>query len=1438
VPAPVSNVTLDNNGSTNSLHLSFQSAIGDVDSYAVDLVDGQSGSVVQADSLQNSTTEKTFRGLTAGRLYRAEVTTVSGDLNSTGAGKEMCTVPAPVTRLTVANIGSSNSPRVNFFRAIGDVDFYNVNLSCESKQQNNIKNNIVSNNKTDAFIESLTPGKLYRVSMTTVSGVLTIILDEVAVPHTVENVTLENEGTTNSLTVNFTSATGDVTQYTVELVDTTNGSVVKSENLSNDTTVHIFNGLIPGRRYQVHVTTVSGNCTSPPVTDEMCTVPETVQSVTLENNGTTNSLIVNFTSATGDVTQYPVELVDTTNGSVVKSTNLLNNTTVYTFNGLIPGRRYKVHVTTVSGDCTSPPVTAEMCTVAETVQSITLENEGTTTSLTVNFTSATGDVTQYTVELVDTTNGSVVKSENVSNDTTVHSFNGLISGRRYRVIVTTVSGNCTSPPVTDEMCTVPETVQSVTLENNSTTNSLTVNFTSATGDVTQYPVELVDTANGSVVKSDNLSKDTTVYIFNGLIPGRRYQVHVTTVSGNCTSPPVTDEMCTVPETVQSVTLENIGTTNSLTVNFTSATGDVTQYPVELVDTTNRSVVKSTNLLNDTTVYIFNGLIPGRRYQVHVTTVSGNCTSPPVTDEMCTVPKTVQSVTLENNGTTNSLTVNFTSATGDVTQYKVELVDTTNRSVVKSTNLLNDTTVYIFNGLIPGRRYQVHVTTVSGNCTSPPVTDEMCTVPETVQSVTLENEGTTSLTVNFLSATGDVTQYTVELVDTANGFVDKSVNLSNDTTVHSFNDLIPGRRYQVHVTTVSGNCNSTEADAEMCTDPSLVTNLNLDTHHNKNLSVSFDKAYGNVDNYTVILTNGNTSLDSIKHLNPDQTECSFENLQPCTKYHVSVTTSSSFCRNTLESRPQLTLPAAGVNYQRGPCISNHPAIFSPKSIFFLSHVYVLTDPNQVGKVTPKVKNYNHIDIQWVQPEGNVEFFNVVLSKDSSVHWAGVYNSSESSHATGALAYSTTYNVLVEACCQNLCSPDVNVYETQSFSCIHFFNVPVIPLCKWLCGLCFAGPNVILIACLTTAMIVVIACAIENSHSVRSPRSYVELLVRRDSLTMHVIMEDTSNKKKRNPVPFSKFPDYYKKREADSGYLFSEEYQELSSVGKGQAMEAATLAENRTKNRYTNILPFDVTRVKLASVEDIPHSDYINANYIKGHSSSREYIAAQGPLAGTREDFWRMVWEQKVNQIVMLTNCVERGQPKCECYWPMDITPVRYGDIGLVMEWDKPSPEWTIRHLVVKAQHKTDEKRSLYHFHFTAWPDHGVPDTTDSLTNFVRLFRTHVNTTNKGGPIVVHCRCGSSAGVGRTGTFISLDHLLQDIDKKPEIDIYGIVHDMRMSRVLMVQTEMQYIFIHKCILKVLEEEKKKDSDYEVIYSNEGIYENNIVDNFHMEKSNQNN
>ncbi|KTF81521.1 hypothetical protein cypCar_00028318 [Cyprinus carpio] len=222
----------------------------------------------------------------------------------------------------------------------------------------------------------------------------------------------------------------------------------------------------------------------------------------------------------------------------------------------------------------------------------------------------------------------------------------------------------------------------------------------------------------------------------------------------------------------------------------------------------------------------------------------------------------------------------------------------------------------------------------------------------------------------------------------------------------------------------------------------------------------------------------------------------------------------------------------------------------------------------------------------------------------------------------------------------------------------------------------------------------------------------------------------------------YEEYFKQKHKDSNCGFAEEYEELKTVGTAQSKNTALAIENKQKNRYSNVLPYDASRVKL-SMCGSPFDDYINANYIPGYNSRKEFIAAQGPLPTTVNEFWRMVWEKNVHTIVMLTKCNEMGRVK------------------------------------------TAETRNICQFHFTAWPDHGVPQTTEVLIDFRHLVREHMNQYSRHSPTVVHC----SAGVGRTGTFIGIDHLIFQIERDSMVDIYGIVNDMRIHRPLMVQTEVR-------------------------------------------------
>ncbi|XP_077123394.1 receptor-type tyrosine-protein phosphatase O isoform X2 [Ranitomeya variabilis] len=297
---------------------------------------------------------------------------------------------------------------------------------------------------------------------------------------------------------------------------------------------------------------------------------------------------------------------------------------------------------------------------------------------------------------------------------------------------------------------------------------------------------------------------------------------------------------------------------------------------------------------------------------------------------------------------------------------------------------------------------------------------------------------------------------------------------------------------------------------------------------------------------------------------------------------------------------------------------------------------------------------------------------------------------------------------------------------------------------------------------------------------------------------------------NPVQLDDFDSYIVDMAKDSDYKFSLQFEELKMIGLDIPHSAADLPVNRCKNRYTNILPYDFSRVQLVTTEEEDSADYINANFIPGYNSSQEYIATQGPLPDTRNDFWKMILQQKSQVIVMLTQCNEKRRIKCDHYWPFTAEPVSYGDITVEMVSEEEQPDWALR--VFRISYIT-EAQHVMHFNFTAWPDHGVPaaSAAESILQFVYMVRQKATKTK--GPITVHC----SAGVGRTGTFIALDRLMQHIRDHEFVDVLGLVGELRSYRMSMVQTEEQFIFLHHCVQLMWKKKKQQFRISDVIYEN---------------------
>ncbi|XP_075400180.1 tyrosine-protein phosphatase non-receptor type 13 isoform X12 [Tenrec ecaudatus] len=244
------------------------------------------------------------------------------------------------------------------------------------------------------------------------------------------------------------------------------------------------------------------------------------------------------------------------------------------------------------------------------------------------------------------------------------------------------------------------------------------------------------------------------------------------------------------------------------------------------------------------------------------------------------------------------------------------------------------------------------------------------------------------------------------------------------------------------------------------------------------------------------------------------------------------------------------------------------------------------------------------------------------------------------------------------------------------------------------------------------------------------------------------------------------------------------------------------ENRRKNRYKNILPYDATRVPLGD-----DGGYINASFIKIPVGKEEfaYIACQGPLPTTVGDFWQMIWEQKSTVIAMMTQEVEGEKVKCQRYWPAALggATVVSGRLRLALVRAQQLKGFVARAMTLEDI-QTGEMRHISHLNFTAWPDHDTPSQPDDLLTFISCMR-HVHAA---GPIITHC----SAGIGRSGTLICIDVVLGLISQDLEFDISDVVRCMRLQRHGMVQTEDQYIFCYQVILYVLKRLQSEEEQQE--------------------------
>ncbi|XP_048861461.1 receptor-type tyrosine-protein phosphatase beta-like isoform X2 [Brienomyrus brachyistius] len=1465
VPAEVTRLSIDNEGSADSLRASWDRATGDVDSYRVLLI--HDTAVIKNETVAADITSYHFPSLRPGTLYRVAVTALSGGLPSGEVVAEDRTVPAAVGEVAVSNNGRPDFLSVSWRPGPGDVDGYQVTLQ-DQKITQSLK---VSRSSSECTFSHLIPGRLYNISITSRSGGYEnhTVVQERTRPSSVQTPRAIHSARNDYLKVYWIPATGDFDFYQVAIKH--NNVVLQNQTVARSQSECVFHSLVPGRLYTVHISTWSGKYESIVSTDGR-TFPAAVTSLTLADRGT-EDLLVTWEAAPGDVDHYEVQLFYN-DMRVLPPTTLSSTAREYRPVSLTPGRLYKVVVSTFSGSNQKGEF-IKCRTVPSKVKNIHVSNEGESSLLKASWTPGQGDVDSYSVSL--SRGEHQLETRPVAKNINEMSFQKLTPGQEYTITIQSISGNLVNNSTASGR-TVPSTVEGLQVDNQQSTHQLLASWQAAPGIADGYSLRLLDD-RGALLSSISQPSNSTQHLFDQLIPGKMYCVQIRTLSGGIPSKDATAKTQTRPAAVPSLAI-TANSSNNVTMGWGAAQGELDGYDVLLYNAAS-DLLGSHHTGPAARGYSFRDLRPGTLYKVVVRTRSGT-QSNETSIWTRTVPAPATALQARNRNQTDSLWLSWIRPVGDLSSYLL-FVSGANGS--QNLELPPERQEHVLQNLLPGHLYQVELRTCSGELTMA-ATTEGRTAPKPPTSLSFLRITNTSVEIQWSAPlAGEYDDFELQwtphdALSVSNGH--SAPNVASRVLM----GLYPGRLYTFSVRTVSGGRAARDPPTysqpiykNVQTKPGQLHHIHCRPQSSTSISCSWSAPESDYDSYIVECMRRSTRVPVYQQrVSCNTTLHIIDQLEPHRHYTISVRVVSGSAASEAFMDSAVTMidrpPVPPITTRIGETVTHitqsdisfqfNCSWFSDVNgaIKFFAIIVTESDATDTESMQPDQQHplpayldYKHnSSIKAYQtryfpshctadPENGAEGIEISLGTGMDVLGGRCDldpDQNQNTFCDGPLKSKTAYRLSVRAFTRLL--DDEQKETLQALYTDTFLSLPLVTEAEPLNGVIEgigAGIFLIVMVIGVTALLICrqksrkvsqvsvagVLLPYNNGMVWNNPsycdyrnvqeRPLVRMNSRKEKATPGMVL-GVRSRRISSPIKAAYFEYHLAKLLADSNYLLSEEFEDLKDVGRNQSLDTALLPENRSKNRYNNILPYDSTRVKLSYVDDDPCSDYLNASYIPGNSFRREYIATQGPLPGTKDDFWKMVWEQNVHNIVMVTQCVEKGRVKCDRYWPVDQDALYYGDLIVQMQSESVLPEWTIREFTICNEDQVRYSRVVRQFHYTVWPDHGVPETTQSLVQFVRTVRDYINRTPSSGPTVVHC----SAGVGRTGTFIALDRALQQLDAKDTVDIYGAVFDLRLHRSHMVQTECQYAYLHQCVRDVLRARKLRHEQENPLYP---IYEN---------------
>ncbi|XP_039879483.1 receptor-type tyrosine-protein phosphatase H-like isoform X12 [Simochromis diagramma] len=967
---------------------------------------------------------------------------------------------------------------------------------------------------------------------------------------------------------------------------------------------------------------------------------------------------------------------------------------------------------------------------------------------------------------------------NISNSEKEYPVSDLTSGTRYNFTLFTVFGNVRSSGVNCIAVTAPRNADKFK-KNGQNETSITLGWKTVPN-IDNYILAFNE-------REINISNSEKEYRVLNLTSGTRYNFTLFTVFGNVRSSGVNCIAFTAPRNADEFK-KNGQNETSITLGWKTVP-NIDNYILAFNE-------REINISNSEKEYRVLNLTSGTRYNFTLFTVFGNVRSSGVNCIAVTAPRNADDFK-KNGQDETSITLGWETVS-NIDNYILAFNE-------REINISNSEKEHRVSDLTSGTRYNFTLFTVFGNVRSSGVICIAVTAPRNADDFKKNGQDETSITLGWKTVPNN--NYIL-------AFNEREINISNSEKEYRVLNLTSGTRYNFTLFTVFENVRSSGVNCIAVTVPPVVPWVSVTERFTNSITLEWEdmnKAW----QYELQI-NGSV-LDGVSDGSSDTIRNVVTSLHPGTQYDFSLTTVFDGLRSTPYTNFTVTaIDCASADWKvtNSSIKAKIEGLFSTATAHNGSNVHV-SDGHEIVSFTGLYPGATY-NISLVYEKSSRVFLQcehklTILPPNLNAHceyWAAGY--SFLIKWTVPEGEWTNAEVNVAGKTHTVASPATEII-IDGFQPAKKYKVSVTSLS----GVRSSEPHVfycqtdprgviagsvfgVLLFGLLVALVVFIF--LKRSDIISRKKS---------SFIGGSKVPNTQSKS----IPAAKFPDHFHQLSLDENRGFSEEYECLAPVGTDQTRKTAILPENKAKNRFNNVLPYDWCRVKLTTSDPDGISDYINANYMPGYSSNREYIATQGPLPSTVNDFWRMIWEQRVKRIVMVTNCIEGGRTKCEQYWPADSKSCLYGELLVTMRSEQQETNWTLREFNLKDR-KTSEERTVKHFHFTAWPDHGVPECTEVLIQFRGLMRQHIEREGGKAPTVVHC----SAGVGRTGTIISLDVLLQQLEKEQAVGINAFVHKMRLSRPYMVQTESQYVFLHQCIMDSLQ---PKDTNEENIYEN--TYEN---------------